>query len=132
MSMAWETTVDDVRTAIERYNGYSCADVKFVQECYDDLSFEEIEDAVLHGDDMDEQTEYARQEIIRQLIDCGHLSTYKIIRFYHPATGRGRVELEELDDGSEATGLSLAEAQEHCNSPYSQVAGEYLDGYDRE
>lgn len=49
--------------------------------------------------------------------------TYKIVRFYHPRTGK--------DNEVIATGLTLEEAQEHCNDK-STATDDYFDGYQGE
>jgi hypothetical protein len=48
--------------------------------------------------------------------------TYRIVRFYRDASRRRRVM---------ARGLSLAEAQAHCNDPATAGEG-WFDGYERE
>lgn len=48
--------------------------------------------------------------------------TYCIRRFYF--NGDSPVVMQ--------TGLTLEEAQEHCNDPETSVDGCYFDGYDRE
>ena len=51
-------------------------------------------------------------------------ATYSIIRFYAPH----RNEEKEIID----TGLTLEEAQEHCNDPDAREEGEWFDGYTEE
>lgn len=51
-------------------------------------------------------------------------TTYKIVRYYAPSQKR---ENETI-----ATGLTLAEAQEHCQSEDTHVNGVYFDGYTEE
>ena len=49
--------------------------------------------------------------------------TYKIRRHYHPDTGKENHDVEGMD------GLTLQEAQDHCNDPDTSVPGQYFDGY---
>lgn len=51
-------------------------------------------------------------------------TTYKIIRFYKDWNDERNREIIE-------TGLTLEEAQAHCNDP-STSTDEYFDGYDEE
>jgi hypothetical protein len=46
---------------------------------------------------------------------------YNIIRFYHPSLNK-ESEIVEI-------GLTLKEAQEHCNDPDTREDGVYFDGY---
>jgi len=65
MSMAWETTTEDVWNALERMNETRTEEE--VDAIHDALDHDAIEKAALHGDDMLEQTEYATEEIINQI-----------------------------------------------------------------
>ena len=49
---------------------------------------------------------------------------YKIIRFYHPSVDR--------ENEVQRTGLTLEEAQEHCNDPATRKDNEFFDGYTEE
>jgi len=49
------------------------------------------------------------------------MTTYKIVRTYHPSQQQ---ESEVID-----TGLSLSEAQAHCSDPATREPGVYFDGY---
>ncbi len=53
------------------------------------------------------------------------MTTYKIVRFYQDTdhNGHGRI----ID-----TGLTLEEAQEHCQSEDTHEAGVWFDGYTEE
>lgn len=51
-------------------------------------------------------------------------NTYKIMRFYHPSVGRNSRKIKG--------GLTLEEAQAHCNDPKTSKAGKYFDGYTEE
>lgn len=46
---------------------------QFAAERFAELDFDLIEDAALYGDDIDEQTDYANNEIARQLLEAGYL-----------------------------------------------------------
>lgn len=48
---------------------------------------------------------------------------YKIIRSYAPHKNKSPKVIE--------TGLTLKEAQEHCNDPNTREAGEWFDGYEK-
>ena len=65
MSLAWETTAEDVRNAL-RQMGMPC-DQKSAENVHRSLDMGAVERAALHGDGMDQQTEYACQEIRRQI-----------------------------------------------------------------
>ncbi len=49
---------------------------------------------------------------------------YKIVRFYHPRQNKPSEVVK--------TGLTLEEAQAHCNDPDTRVEGVHFDGYTRE
>ena len=51
-------------------------------------------------------------------------TTYKIERHYAPNQNRERETVK--------TGLTLEEAQEHCNDPNTREAGIWFDGYTEE
>ena len=53
-----------------------------------------------------------------------NMTTYKIVRSYHPSLNQPS---EVID-----TGLTLAEAQAHCSDPSTREPGVYFDGYDEE
>ena len=52
------------------------------------------------------------------------MQTYSIIRFYAP----------HLNKSSRVIycGLTLEQAQEHCNDPETRISGEWFDGYNVE
>lgn len=50
--------------------------------------------------------------------------TYKIIRYYAPGIDEPNKVIE--------TGLTLEEAQKHCQDPTTREEGVYFDGYDVE
>jgi len=52
------------------------------------------------------------------------MTTYKIIRFYHPS--------QEKENETVRTGLTLEEAQAHCKDPSTREDDVYFDGYDEE
>ncbi len=51
--------------------------------------------------------------------------TYKIVRFYAPHLGNQKRQVIK-------TGLTLDEAQEHCNDPKTKKEGEWFDGFMRD
>jgi hypothetical protein len=52
---------------------------------------------------------------------------YKIIRFFSPDEQR-----KGKENYTVRRGLSLEEAQEHCNDPKTRREGKYFDGYTEE
>lgn len=52
------------------------------------------------------------------------MKTYRIVRFYAPHLNRERETVE--------TGLTLEEAQEHCQREDTHESGEWFDGYQEE
>ncbi len=50
--------------------------------------------------------------------------TYKIVRYYHPSKNKSNRTIQ--------TGLTLEQAQEHCQDPSTRKEGEYFDGYQSE
>lgn len=65
LAWAWETTADDV-VNVFRNNGQTM-DFDRADAIVEQLDHDEIGVAALYGHDMEEQTEYAYQEIERQL-----------------------------------------------------------------
>ena len=49
---------------------------------------------------------------------------YKIIRFYHPSLDKNSEVIKE--------GLTLEQAQEHCQREDTREEGVYFDGYNEE
>jgi hypothetical protein len=52
------------------------------------------------------------------------METYKIVRFFYPSQNRKPRVI--------TSGLSLEDAQRHCNDPKTKKEGVYFDGYTRE
>lgn len=52
------------------------------------------------------------------------MSTYKIVRFFHPSQDRNNQTMEK--------GLTLEQAQAHCKDPATRKDGVYFDGYTEE
>ena len=50
--------------------------------------------------------------------------TYRIVRHYYPHLDKERETIE--------TGLTLEEAQEHCQREDTREEGEWFDGYDED
>ena len=74
MSNAWETTSDDVLIVLEQNGVEVSVDVEEwrLDEIVDfQLDHEAIEKAALNGDDMEQQTNYAHDEIKKQLKRVG-------------------------------------------------------------
>ena len=49
---------------------------------------------------------------------------YKIVRFYSPSQNKPSRTIK--------TGLTLEQAQAHCNNPKTRKEGVYFDGYTKE
>ncbi|MBV7542186.1 hypothetical protein [Acidovorax sp. sic0104] len=79
---AYEPTVEDVENVL-RSNSLAVANAKgksfdsMANEIHGDLDFDLVEQAALTGDDLDEQTDYANDEIARQLRERGILEPLK-------------------------------------------------------
>ena len=52
------------------------------------------------------------------------MQTYSIIRFYAPHLNKANRVIY--------CGLTLEQAQEHCNDPETRVSGQWFDGYNVE
>lgn len=79
---AYQATEDDVENVL-RSNGLAVANTKgksfesIANEVFGDLDFDLIEQAALLGDSLDEQTDFANDEIARQLREMGVLEPLK-------------------------------------------------------
>ena len=73
MSMAWEVTVDDVSTVLERHGIKKTRDE--IDGIHDGLDFDEIEDAVLRYTMNDSQCRAMFDEIENQLMEDGVIET---------------------------------------------------------
>ena len=65
MSNAWETTSEDVENALGQVG--IIVDEDKSEELHEKLDMEAIEEAAFWGDEMEEQTNYAYEEIVKQL-----------------------------------------------------------------
>ena len=65
MSSAWETTVEDVQNVLKKM-GKTCTEEQ-ADQIHSSLDHQEIERSALQGNDMETQTEYAYEEINRQI-----------------------------------------------------------------
>lgn len=66
MSLAWETTPEDIRNVMAKHGKGTLTD-KRSEDIRFNLNEDLIEKAALYGNDISEQTDYAYQEIERQL-----------------------------------------------------------------
>ena len=57
--------------------------------------------------------------------------TYRIVRMWYPHPSDGSESRPASRKGL-PTGLSLAEAQEHCRRPDTRKDGVWFDGYEQE
>lgn len=80
---AYEATEEDVENVL-RSNSLAVANIDgksfepMANEIHDKLDFDLIEQAALSGDDLDEKTDYANDEIARQLREMGILEPLKL------------------------------------------------------
>lgn len=78
MSMAWETTEDDVANVLR---AHGITNVNAADFCDEQLDHDRVEDAALRGNDMDTQTNYAYQSIEEQLKEAGLLDQSATTKF---------------------------------------------------
>lgn len=71
MSLAWETTDEDVANVLSRLHPSRTYTVKETIQILGNLDHNKIEKAALYGNDIDEQTNYAYDEIEKQLKKMG-------------------------------------------------------------
>ena len=76
MSVAWETTEDDIRTVLDRH-GVKVSGERLT-ELYDGLDLDEIESNVLRYTDMANQTSSMLDDIENHLIEEGVVSGPKL------------------------------------------------------
>lgn len=81
MSTAWETTAEDIQQVLDAHDLDLSAD-----DIHDDLNHDDIEDAALFADELDDQQRYALQEIEHQLIGMGHLPEGTSTKFSDDST----------------------------------------------
>lgn len=82
MSMAFGVSSDDVLLVAHR-SGLNITD-ELAQEWFDELDHGAVEKSALYGQDMDQQTDYALDEIQRQLESLGHISAQQKPRSQKP------------------------------------------------
>ena len=78
-NQAYQATEDDVKNVLHSNKtvaGLANADAlnKLAKSAFADLDFDLIEQAALYGDELDSQTDYANDEIARQLREAGILA----------------------------------------------------------
>ena len=69
MSMAWETTIDDVRVVLDAY-GIEWTE-QMLQEIHDELDHDDIESGVLYFDTIEVQTDAMLSDIEDHLMESG-------------------------------------------------------------
>lgn len=69
MSLAWETTAEDVLTVLRRIKHPQATEEFAEQMLREGINPHLVENAALRGDEMDEQVTYAYEEIEDQLRD---------------------------------------------------------------
>lgn len=65
--MTWETTVDDVRVAIDRHRGFAPINHVLAVKLYSELNLKDITKAALRGKSWEDQYEWAYKEIAGQV-----------------------------------------------------------------
>jgi hypothetical protein len=67
MSLAFQITTDDIQTVFAKHFGEHISD-EIAEEIFDNyVHLDDVERAALRGSDMDEQTQFAHDEIKEQL-----------------------------------------------------------------
>lgn len=82
MGMAFGISSDDVLLVAHR-NGLNISDEQ-AQEWFDGLDHDAVEKSALYGQGMDQQTDYALDEVQRQLEDQGHIPAQQKPRSQKP------------------------------------------------
>lgn len=88
---AYEVTEEDVENVL-RSNSLAVANTNgksfesMANEIFPQLDFQLIEEAALAGDELDEQTDYANDEIARQLREIGILEPLKPVAVVPPSS----------------------------------------------
>ena len=72
MSNAWETTSDDIWIVLKN-SGIDKTDDEINDICDFQIDHDEVEKVALCGNDIDEQVNYAHDEIKKQLKEFGHI-----------------------------------------------------------
>lgn len=70
---AFEVTAEDIFVVLT--NAGIDKSYEDCMQLIDMIDEVDVEDAALHGDDLDEQTKYAHEEILRQLAEKGLISS---------------------------------------------------------
>jgi len=60
------------------------------------------------------------------------MDKYKIVRFYAPSRTATSDHTRNKRSRTIKTGLTLEQAQAHCNDPKTRKDGVYFDGYTKE
>lgn len=71
MSLAWQTTIEDVETVLRAHKQPSQRSEEYLKQ----LDVFKVEEAALYGNTLEEQTNYAYQNIETQLQQLGVLPT---------------------------------------------------------
>ena len=69
MSMAWETTTEDIEQVLENEGFDGNIIDEFLDNLHSNIDHERVEEAALYGDEMEEQTDYAYSNIRDQLVE---------------------------------------------------------------
>ena len=70
MKLGFEITQEDVHTVlIDNFEPLIKSDDKKIEQIFGELDFDSIEKCALYGDDLENQTDYAFQEIRKQIMD---------------------------------------------------------------
>lgn len=101
---AYEPTEEDVENVLRsnslfvaNTNGKSFESI--ANEIFPQLDFERIEEAALFGDDLDQQTDYANDEIARQLREIGILEPLKQAVVYSSSIQPPEIKSTQAEPG---------------------------------
>ena len=126
MGTAFGISLEDVQTVLSSRFGIEASDDE-AQAFYDDLCHDLIEDVALNGDDMDEQTDYAHDEIAVQLSDAfvARHAPLVLARCIHRIGDARGMEMDALVDHLVDTALDIepirALAKPDASRPYAQA-----------
>ena len=80
MSLAFGVSEEDVATVLALSFGMRQLDDDTIADYFDHIDGDEVEKAALYGNSMDEQTEYAYNDIARQLLTSLRRSVFPMVR----------------------------------------------------
>jgi len=72
MGLAFEVTHEDIANVLNDKHKRHATESE-IQDAYDSLDMDKVEKAALYGDELDIQTQYAYEEIRKQLSESGQI-----------------------------------------------------------